>query len=83
MVSEAAVAVRVGLLRRREHDRLRELLSACRLPTRIPRGLDAKVFLGALGFDKKRSNDRILLPLPTRAGRMRPAVEVTFEQLLE
>jgi len=82
MLREARVAVSLGLLKQGDYDRLRRLLRACGLPIENPRGFNRSAFQKALGFDKKRVRDRMLLPLPVRVGKMRSAVEVTRDLLL-
>ncbi|MDR5710087.1 MAG: 3-dehydroquinate synthase, partial [Armatimonadota bacterium] len=82
MVAEARLAVRLGLLRPMEFDRLTALLERADLPTRLaplgPRELLDRMFL-----DKKVRAGWLRFALPERIGRVRTGVPVEPQLVLE
>lgn len=74
----ADMAVRMGLLRSDEAERIRLVFERLELPVTSP--VDTRRLLKALRSDKKRSNDTVSIILPERIGRciIRP---MTFAEL--
>ncbi|NOX80186.1 MAG: 3-dehydroquinate synthase [Deltaproteobacteria bacterium] len=70
MQAAADLAVRTGRLDRGQADRLRTLLSACRLPVTIPAELDRLRIKGYMQTDKKTVDGRIFFVLPTEIGKV-------------
>ncbi len=83
MAAESQIAVAMGLLARREYDRLKALLNTLRLPTRIPRSLSRSRILAALELDKKSLEGRPQFVLLKGIGHSILGVEVPTPFILE
>ncbi len=67
-VAAGELAAQAGRWSREEAARQRALLQALGLPTRLPRSFAVDAVIGAMGRDKKNSDGRINLVLPSRLG---------------
>ncbi len=70
MAVEAKIAVRMGLMDRREEDRLVSLLVRAGLPVEVPPGLDREELLRSMRRDKKVISSRLTMVLPSAMGRV-------------
>jgi len=77
MCVEGRLAVDAVGFSPRHLERLRRLLGALRLPTRLPNGLAIDRIVDASYRDKKVRGGRVRYALPTRLGRMPAGDEVT------
>ncbi|MBI5471701.1 MAG: 3-dehydroquinate synthase [Ignavibacteriae bacterium] len=82
LVAEAAIAVRLGLLLKRDFDRLVNVLKVLGLPTTIPSLTSRKKFFAALYADKKSSGGMVRFVLMSAIGSSMIGVEVP-EVLIE
>jgi 3-dehydroquinate synthase len=69
MAVEATLSSDLGGLRAAERDRLVRLIERLGLPSRLPRGIDARRIVRATYADKKARAGRPLYALPRRLGR--------------
>lgn len=69
IAGEAAIAARLGLLERRDHVRILDLLRSLHLPSRVPLIRDEEVFWKALALDKKSDGSGPRFVLPASIGR--------------
>jgi 3-dehydroquinate synthase len=81
MVVEGAISRDMGLLRGADFDRLRNLISACGLPTSPPRSITAGQMLRAISRDKKYSGGEVRFTLARAVGRAETGCIVPHEIL--
>lgn len=79
MLSEAGLAVKIGLFPQKELWRLLKLLERVGLPTALPPGLDVKHLVACMAHDKKNKNGMLRFILPTAIGQVQ-AYDFTPEQ---
>lgn len=76
MAVEAQISFDMGMIDRRDLDRIRELLRSYGLPAMIPGNLTRSALLRALRFDKKRADGVVRFSLLSAIGRGVHGVEV-------
>lgn len=76
MVAEATIALKMELLKHEDYVRLAKLLTALKLPVRLPRDLDRRRFKEALALDKKSDGDGIKFVLLKSIGHSVIGVDV-------
>jgi 3-dehydroquinate synthase len=76
MVVEAEIAVRLGLMERADKTVLERSLKALKLPTRVPRIGNRRVFFDALSVDKKSVGGKTKFVLPAGIGCSAIGVDV-------
>ncbi len=81
MQAAADLAVRTGRLDRGQADRLRTLLTACRLPVTIPAELDRRRIKAYMQTDKKTVDGRVFFVLPTEIGKVIITDEVSEKDI--
>ncbi|MGH7551311.1 MAG: bifunctional shikimate kinase/3-dehydroquinate synthase [Gemmatimonadota bacterium] len=74
LVAEARLGEDAGITEKGLADRIESAVAGLGLPTRPDTPLDREILLGAIRHDKKRSGDRLHVPLPVRVGETRIAV---------
>lgn len=80
MLGESLIAVRRGILREREFERVRKIIFEIipNLPKKI---LDKDAILKHIGYDKKISLERLSMYLPLKIGKMRFFNDVSFAEV--
>ncbi len=81
MVAESRIAVRLGLLKEDDFQRVVRLLRTLRVPTRIPIIKNKSKFFSALSSDKKVEGNKTKFVLLTGIGRSAIGVDVPIAQL--
>jgi len=81
MQAAADLAVRTGHLVQDQADRLRALLTACRMPVTIPAELDRNRIKGYMQTDKKTVDSSVFFVLPTKIGTVIITDQVREEHL--
>lgn len=83
LVAAADLAMRLDLTSADDVRRIKELLTALGLPTRLPKGLIAQQVLQAAGTDKKRVDRQLRWVLPNGIGRVVIRDDVPEQSVLE
>lgn len=83
MLAAGLVATARGGFAAADHDRMRSLLEAFNLPTRLPRRLDAAAVLKRLGHDKKVRGGELNFVLPTGIGEAHIVRDVQDHQIMQ
>jgi 3-dehydroquinate synthetase len=76
MVAASRLSERLGLAETGLAEQIRSTLHSLGLPTEIPDGLDRKVVLDGMRYDKKRSQSLVRFALPVRIGEVKVGIEV-------
>ncbi|MBM2846663.1 MAG: 3-dehydroquinate synthase [Bacteroidetes bacterium] len=76
LATEARIALEMGVMMKKEYERLVALLGAFRLPIRFPSRMNTRRFLAALSADKKGEGGRTKFVLLKRIGQPVVGVEV-------
>jgi len=71
MVAAADIAVKIGIMKRREAERIRELVEMYNLPGTVPDDLNAGDLISAMAIDKKAKAGRLNFVLPESIGTVR------------
>jgi 3-dehydroquinate synthase len=84
MVAATRLSERLGLAETGLAEQIRSTLIGLGLPTEIPNGLDRRVILDGMRYDKKRSNSLVRFALPIRIGEIKVGIEVEdLERVLD
>jgi 3-dehydroquinate synthase len=83
MAVEAEFSVRLGLSKPADARRIISVLTSCRLPVRVPRGINARTFYAAMAADKKSAAGEPRFVLPAGVGRCAIGVRVPSALIAE
>jgi 3-dehydroquinate synthase len=83
MAIEAEISVRLGLSRSIDVQRIVAVLVSCRLPVRIPRSINSRIFYAAMAADKKSAADEPRFVLPAGVGKCAIGVRVPAALIAE
>jgi 3-dehydroquinate synthase len=77
MIAAGEIAVEMGWWSRAECDRQQHLIEKCKLPTRLPAGIDIAAIVPKLQTDKKVKAGQVRFVLPKRIGTVAITDQVT------
>ncbi|MBI5050485.1 MAG: 3-dehydroquinate synthase [Nitrospirae bacterium] len=83
MCAASQIAVRMGLLKEKDAERIKNIISQYKLPSSIPQDINASDIINAMEVDKKVKADRIRFILPESIGKVRIEDSVDKEAMKE
>jgi 3-dehydroquinate synthase len=69
MIEESKIAVKKGILDKKDLGRIKELIHLYKLPNKPPEDISIKVFRKYLSQDKKVRNGKLKIPFPVKIGK--------------
>jgi 3-dehydroquinate synthase len=83
MVAAADIAVKMGIMKRQEAERIKELVEMYNLPAHVPDNLNAGDLISAMAIDKKAHAGRLNFVLPESIGTVRIEEDVDKKLIME
>lgn len=83
MCAASKIAVKMGLLKEKDAERIKHLVKLYKLPVDVPKDINASEILSAMEIDKKVKDGKIRFILPESIGKVRIEDSVTREVIRE